>query len=93
VTCDGKPVANAVLIFSPVPSSETALESGKAASGSTDADGRYTLTTYKRGDGALIGKHRASIMPDETGSVKCKPKVVVLEVQPGKNELDIVLSK
>jgi len=94
LTCNGKPVKEAGVIFSPVPATEGAKESGKPATGSTDADGRFVLTTYKSGDGALVGKHRASIVMDNTVRLPCgNSKVVVLEVKPGDNELDIEMNQ
>jgi hypothetical protein len=93
VTCQGKPVPEAAVIFSPVAKERDALEAGKAAQGGTDEDGRYTLTTYRSGDGALIGKHKVSVVVDNTVRLPCQPKVVELEVKPGDNELDIELGK
>jgi hypothetical protein len=31
------------------------------ATGTTDADGNYTLTTYERGDGAMMGTHTVTV--------------------------------
>src|SRR5262245_46783601 len=39
VTCHGKPVVDAALIFSPIPKNENDKESGKAAAAGTDEDG------------------------------------------------------
>ena len=45
-------------------------------------------------DGALIGKHRASVMLDNTVRLPCgNSKVVVIEVKPGDNELDIEMNQ
>ncbi len=93
VTCNGKAVADAAIIFSPVPRSESDREAGKAASGSTDADGRYSLSTFSRGDGALVGKHRVAITLDEPNHTACKSKVVTREVQAGSNEFNIELTE
>ena len=93
VTCNGKPVAEAVITFSPMPKNEGDRESGKAAAGSTDADGYYVLTTFRQGDGALIGKHRVTITLDEHDHSGCKSKLVTLEVKPGGGELNIELSE
>ena len=93
VTCHGKPVAEAAIIFSPMPKNEGDRESGKAAAASTDADGKYVLTTYRQGDGALIGKHRVAITLDEHDHSGCKSKLVTLEVKPGGGELNIELSE
>jgi hypothetical protein len=93
VTCHGQPVPEAGVIFSPMPKAESDREAGKAASGSTDADGRFVLTTYKDGDGALIGKHRASIILDNTHPSPCgQSKLVQVEVKPGDNEINIEMS-
>jgi hypothetical protein len=93
VTCHGQPVREAGVIFSPMAKAPTDRESGKAAAGSTDADGRYVITTYKSGDGALIGKHRVSIVLDNTAKAPCgHSKVVVREVKPGDNVFDIEMS-
>ncbi len=94
VTCHGQPVPQAGVIFSPVPRAETDREAGKAASGSTDADGRFVLTTYKSGDGALIGKHRASVILDNAHPSPCgQSKLVQVEVKPGDNEINIEMSE
>jgi hypothetical protein len=93
VTCGGKPVPEAAVIFSPVPKTEGALEAGKAAQGGTDEDGRYSLTTYRSGDGALVGKHKVSVIVDNTVRLPCQMKVVEMEVKPGDNELNIEMGK
>jgi hypothetical protein len=71
VTYKSKPVANADVAFAPE-SGE-----GRIATGRTDSDGRFTLGTFAIGDGAMIGKHRVSVMargperpprPGEVGS-------------------------
>jgi hypothetical protein len=94
VTCNGQPVPNAVLMFSPVAKSASDKESGKAAEGATDADGRYVASTYKSGDGALIGKHRVSVVLDNEGHHSCKGRVVEREIKGGvDNEVDIELNE
>jgi hypothetical protein len=93
VTCNGQPVADAAIIFSPRPKNETDRESGKAAAAATDADGWFVLSTYKVGDGALVGKHRAAVTLDERIRSPCKSKVVIVEIKPGDNEILIELNK
>lgn len=39
------------------------VEHGISATGAIDAEGRFTLTTYEPGDGAVAGKHRVAISP------------------------------
>jgi hypothetical protein len=92
ITCAGKPVANAAVTFSPVPASETDKEPGKPATGFTDEDGRYELSTYKARDGALVGEHRVLVMIDDTNPARCKrTKQLTLPVKPGTNEHNIEL--
>lgn len=54
VTLDGKPVANASILFNPT-------AGGQPATGMTDASGKYTLRTKKPGDGAIVGAHGVGI--------------------------------
>ena len=53
VTYDGKPVANAAILFIP--------EKGQSAYGVTDSRGHYMLTTRAPGDGALPGGYRVTV--------------------------------
>jgi hypothetical protein len=55
VMLDGKPVAGAAVSFSPT------AKGLRAAVGTTDESGRYTLTTMKPGDGAMPGSYRVTI--------------------------------
>jgi hypothetical protein len=91
VTCNGKPVPDAALIFSPIPKNANDKESGKAAAAGTDADGYFTLSTFKEGDGGLIGRHRVSITIDENSKLPCRSKVMEIEIKPGDNEVNIEL--
>jgi hypothetical protein len=50
-----KPLANVGVTFYP--------EKGRSATGKTDAEGRFTLTTFGPSDGALPGKHKVAIVP------------------------------
>ncbi len=58
VTLDGSPVEGARVVFAPA-------GGGKAASGVTDASGRYKLTTLDPGDGALPGNYLVMISKTE----------------------------
>lgn len=51
----GKPVVGAAVTFQP--------EHGKSATGTTDENGRFVLTTYSTGDGAVVGTHKVTIVP------------------------------
>lgn len=66
VTLDGKPVAGAAVVFTP--------EEGHQATGTTDDSGRFELSTFQLGDGALPGPHRVTVAktttdPDEEEKV------------------------
>ena len=60
VRLDGKPIAGAEVRF--VPDTDKGPD-GRMATGSTDADGRFALSCFTRGDGALVGFHRVAIVP------------------------------
>jgi len=55
VTYNGKPVASGTVTFHPA-------GGGRPASGQLDADGRFELSTFDRGDGAVLGKHRVTVV-------------------------------
>jgi hypothetical protein len=55
VTLDGKPLPWATVTF------VSAEEGRRPASGVTDADGAFELTTFDTGDGALPGSYRVTI--------------------------------
>ncbi len=58
VTLDGQPVAEAGVIFTPA-------EGGPAASGTTDAQGRFQLRTVNE-SGAVAGEHLVTVTKQET---------------------------
>jgi len=58
VTCNDQPVAKARVVFTPV----TSTGGGRPATGETDANGTYTLSTFETNDGAVPGAHRVSIV-------------------------------
>jgi hypothetical protein len=94
VTCNGQPVANAHLTFSPVPPSEGDLEAGRPATGFSDAEGRFVLSTHKSHDGALVGKHRVVVTLDDTNPARCKRLThLVREVGPKDNDLTVELNE
>lgn len=59
VTFEGRPVPQAILQFLP--------ESRPMASGGTNADGRYSLSTKRPGDGGYLGRHKVMIVPWSPG--------------------------
>jgi len=54
VVLDGKPVAGAAVLLSPV-------AGGVPARGTTAADGSFALSTFDDGDGAVVGLHHVGI--------------------------------
>ena len=59
VLLDGQPLTGATVLFMPEDSK------GRAASGLTNREGSFLLTTYKEKDGALPGKYRVLITKTE----------------------------
>ena len=55
VTLDGKPLPGATVSFMPV-------GEGRPASGRTDSDGSFRLTTFATDDGALPGTYKVVVM-------------------------------
>jgi hypothetical protein len=67
VRLDGKPVEGALVILGP-------LGKGYASQGTTAADGRATLTTFRSGDGAVAGQYRVLVSWEE---VRRNPAVTI----------------
>jgi hypothetical protein len=61
VRIDGKPLATGTVRFVP--------DAGRAASGQIQSDGTYSLGTYGKADGALIGTHRVAIIAYQKAEV------------------------
>ena len=68
---DGTPVEGGRIIFTPT-------EGGPGATGKIDAQGGYTLSTYEKGDGAVVGTHQVSFASP-----------VVTGVTPPAGDLDV----
>ncbi|TWT60034.1 carboxypeptidase-like regulatory domain-containing protein [Rubinisphaera italica] len=60
VIYNGSPVAQANVMFVP--------ENGRPASGTSDDQGEFTLTTYTSGDGAQPGEHQVLVTKLEPAS-------------------------
>lgn len=74
VTFEGKPVPQAILQFNP--------ESRPMASGGTDAEGRYSLSTKRPGDGAYLGRHRVMIVPWRPGQGDDSAEAAAARIRP-----------
>lgn len=55
LTYQGKPLAGIDVVFTPT--------QGRRGSGTTDADGRFRISTFAKGDGAVPGRHRVTLWP------------------------------
>lgn len=62
LTLAGKPLAGAAVSF-------VNDAAPRFAIGTTDASGRYTLTTFAAGDGAVLGEHRVVVLPSPRADV------------------------
>jgi hypothetical protein len=74
VTLDGQPLANAAVVFQPVAGKDR--NPGPGSGGTTDADGRYTLSVVGTGSrGAVIGKHqvRITLAPEDADPTDDRP--------------------
>jgi len=69
VLLDGKPLPGVVVVFHPA--GEWGPDEGRPRA-ETDADGRFTVSTYGAGDGAPAGKYKVAVFelrPDEGETV------------------------
>ena len=62
VTLDGNPIAGASVMFIPE-------SGGRPATGVTDEEGEFTLSTFESGDGALPGKHAVTVTLKEVSGM------------------------
>lgn len=62
VKLDGKAIEGAQITFTPDPSNPE----NRAAAGVTDAEGRYSLTSFVSGDGAMAGKYNIIVTKYDT---------------------------
>lgn len=106
VTRDGQPVSSGTVMFSPKGSATNKVP-GKPAASEVGSDGTFKLTTYNKGDGAVIGTHQVTYTPapveiDEKqhkeGSTPpvspyagLVPSKSEVEVKAGSNTIDIEL--
>ena len=98
VTVEGKPLTGKyMVIFSPI-AAGAKDRAGRAAAGQIEADGRYSLSTYEPGDGAVVGPHRVAVVPPGEISVTTRlpgvlPEDFSVEVKAEKNEINIDLKR
>lgn len=94
VTCNGQPVAKAIVYFEPLQTGNSA-KVGKQGFSFTGDDGSYTISTYGNGDGAVIGKVRIRV---GRGDSKCdcvtndEKDILQTEIKAGQtNTFDLTL--
>jgi hypothetical protein len=98
VTVEGQPLTGQfMVIFSPI-AQGAKDRAGRPAAGPVEADGRYSLSTYEPGDGAVVGKHRVVVLPPGEISVTTPlpgvlPADFEVEVKPEKNEINLDLKR
>jgi hypothetical protein len=90
VTFNGQPLPDAAVVFTP--------DNGRLASGVTDSEGRFELSTFGENDGALIGKHIVTITanasyiptmwPDPPAPPPKGPKIPARYGSPGQSGLE-----
>jgi hypothetical protein len=98
ITIDGKPLAGGRVMFAPQPGNGN-INPGKPAYGRLDNQGRFELSTFGDGDGAVIGSHLVTITAPRDATPGKKPLFRSLMVPSpyavsavNDNELDISLS-
>ncbi len=89
VKLNGKPYANAVVLFQPVGGKDN-INPGRGSAGITDDNGRFTLKTDDGHTGAVIGTHQVTIRTNSGEAVGYDPEVGSADNAPGpeKTKLD-----
>lgn len=87
VTIDGKPLTYGFVRFHP-------LEGGRLGQGRIGPDGRYTLTTYKKGDGVTLGTHAVEVLAGEpVGETKTRWHAPKKYAERATSELTLTIEK
>lgn len=98
--CEGKPVGYVQVIFAPIADGSDSI-AGKSGYAVADSEGKFTLTTYSSGDGAVVGNHNVIVSdpkPEEKPDFDCEcqtdSRTNVMQVQvteDGENNFTIAL--
>ncbi len=90
-----------LLILAPVDESgsdKPTTNLGKPAQALIQSDGSFTMSTYGKDDGAVVGKHRVvlnlAVLDEDDPKQPCLKvaKDLIVEVEPGENDLEIDLA-
>lgn len=103
VTCGGRTLTEGMVVFTPVGDSERKNhDTGRSASGLIEEDGSFVLTTYRKGDGAIIGTHTVTVfapppVDDDTpitdaNRYACGNAPLEETVGPGENIFELELT-
>jgi hypothetical protein len=87
LTVDGKPVSQGTVHFHPA--------NGRPATGMVK-DGKFTLTTYTEGDGAIPGKNQVSVevveeVPTKDGDTTVKSLILPRYMNPATSKIQLDL--
>ncbi len=100
VLCEGQPIANVKVSFFPVEVDKNQPIVGKSGQGQTQADGTFSISTYKPGDGAVLGKHDVRVAalkktaPDCPADLSATGTVTTVDVvKGGENHFTINVPK
>jgi hypothetical protein len=61
VNLDGTPMIAGTVLFEPFEPGESGLR--HAGRSTIDSEGHYSLTTFEKGDGAMVGRHHVMVIP------------------------------
>lgn len=88
VTYQGKPVPDASIMFYP-------LEGRKPATGRSDTDGKFTLRTFEKADGAIPGEHQVTVNAYESTpeGVSMKSAIPIKYSSPTTTPLKITVTE
>src|SRR5262245_20202763 len=101
VTCEGKPVPFVMVFFEPMETGKSGLV-GKQGFAYDDENGKFSISTYGKQDGAVVGHHRVRIgrpHAEDHPNFKCacyvnsEVDVMEVDIKKGKNDFEVVLKK
>lgn len=95
VLCKGEPVREAQVYFTPKVTGKSA-EVGKPGFSWTDEEGRFVLSTYGEGDGAVVGEHTVRVTTGSKHPCDCVGEetrdLMTVQIKEGEaNEFKIEL--